>query len=502
MAVRPKALATYADLRDYAGNAAEVSLTSARIAGIFVRDDGDMTSADNDGTIIVASNGRRWKRRVDGKIKVGWFGAIGAGADDTVAWNNAVAVLVSLGGGILEAIPDTVHVLSDQIYCDPSVPVTVDLMGATLKLEATVGNFKRIFTTANATGRLVYSSAEDSPAWVFRNGILDLSRENRLPYARYEKENSAAFFWGASATYPGRARLVVEDSIMIQNSTGDGVHVYTNAHVTMRGKTRRCFRGGLTVTGGYSVVDGDNMMDLGGTNSLGIHIEIDAFGYGATKRMVGTFRGANVAGGVTLDPTQGSVIDISGITMTGGGLTISGGDGTGTIVGVGSTLTVAGQGGATGYFGNCKIIHLINPTITVVFSGAGGQTIAAVAPRFGLGGAVGSDKAIILESPTFLTKNKQATDRAIAISCPAMSSATNNWVRLHGGKITSTYDAGIVAVQGGCYEIDGDVEFSSTTTAFHISGTKSYLARLRLGRYRNTGGGEEKIGTMVDVLAI
>jgi hypothetical protein len=45
------------------------------VAGIFVRDDADTTSADNGGTIIVASNGVRWKRQFDGMMNVLWFGA-------------------------------------------------------------------------------------------------------------------------------------------------------------------------------------------------------------------------------------------------------------------------------------------------------------------------------------------------------------------------------------------------------------------------------------------
>ena len=86
-------LADYAALRAYAGNRKSVYITGylasaapSGIAGMFVRDDSDTTSADNGGTIIVATNGKRWKRQVGGEVFVTWFGAKGdAVTDDTAA---------------------------------------------------------------------------------------------------------------------------------------------------------------------------------------------------------------------------------------------------------------------------------------------------------------------------------------------------------------------------------------------------------------------------------
>lgn len=73
-------LGDYSNLRAYAGPQSRVFVsgylvTSAPsgIAGDFVRDDVDVTSADNGGTIIVAANGTRWKRQFDGMILADWF---------------------------------------------------------------------------------------------------------------------------------------------------------------------------------------------------------------------------------------------------------------------------------------------------------------------------------------------------------------------------------------------------------------------------------------------
>ena len=45
--------------------------------GLFYKDTSDTTSADNGGTIIVDSDGNRWKRVYSGSINVRWFGARG-----------------------------------------------------------------------------------------------------------------------------------------------------------------------------------------------------------------------------------------------------------------------------------------------------------------------------------------------------------------------------------------------------------------------------------------
>lgn len=76
------AFSDYAALRTYVGTQKSIYVagylaTTAPIgiAGTFVRDPNDTTSADNGGTIIVAVNGVRWKRQYSEVIEVDWFGA-------------------------------------------------------------------------------------------------------------------------------------------------------------------------------------------------------------------------------------------------------------------------------------------------------------------------------------------------------------------------------------------------------------------------------------------
>lgn len=86
-----KSLQDYAALRAYTGRATSVRILATGIAGFFYYDNTDTSSADNGGTIIVSSNGRRWKRLFDGPVSVKWFGATGLGViNDSSAIQYAV----------------------------------------------------------------------------------------------------------------------------------------------------------------------------------------------------------------------------------------------------------------------------------------------------------------------------------------------------------------------------------------------------------------------------
>src|SRR5438067_5984861 len=77
-------LTNYAALRAYTGARQNVFLTGYSvaavplgIAGMFIRDDYDKSTIDNNATVIVSTDGTRWKRAITGPINVQWFGAMG-----------------------------------------------------------------------------------------------------------------------------------------------------------------------------------------------------------------------------------------------------------------------------------------------------------------------------------------------------------------------------------------------------------------------------------------
>lgn len=97
----------YDALRAYTGLAKTVRITGLLttsqpqgIAGFFQYDQTDTTSSDNGGTIIVGSDGRRWKRVQVEYVTPEMFGAKGDGGDDTAAFFAFQAYAVAQTDGV------------------------------------------------------------------------------------------------------------------------------------------------------------------------------------------------------------------------------------------------------------------------------------------------------------------------------------------------------------------------------------------------------------------
>jgi hypothetical protein len=83
--------------------------------GAYWYDSSDTTTADNSGTIIVATDGGRWKLVKPTYLTPDHFGAKGDGAtDDLTACNSLVAYLASIGGGLF-FVPAKSYLLSNEL---------------------------------------------------------------------------------------------------------------------------------------------------------------------------------------------------------------------------------------------------------------------------------------------------------------------------------------------------------------------------------------------------
>lgn len=147
----------YVALRAYTGLAKTVRitglLTTAQpqgIAGFFQYDETDATSADNGGTIIVGSDGRRWKRVYSGAVKAAWFGAV-AGQDNTT---EIQAMLNSGLTGEFELVDSTISSIismrSNQHLRGGKLTAAVGYFGNGIRLyEITNASVKNVEITGN-----------------------------------------------------------------------------------------------------------------------------------------------------------------------------------------------------------------------------------------------------------------------------------------------------------------------------------------------------------------
>lgn len=126
--------------------------------GLFYMDPSDTTSADNGGTIIVDSDGKRWKRKFSGPVSVRWFGAKGDGvADDTSAINAAIDV------SEVVYIPKGTYLVSQTIVMKSDLHIFGDGKTSLLKASAVfpIIEFGGINTTAFTAPNISYKVANN-----------------------------------------------------------------------------------------------------------------------------------------------------------------------------------------------------------------------------------------------------------------------------------------------------------------------------------------------------
>jgi hypothetical protein len=117
----------YVALRLYGGVQTSVYITRSDIAGNFVRDDSDTTSVDNGGTVIVSTNGKRWKRAYQGEIHAKWFQFSGDGSDESSRFSSMLLSLAGSEGTGYGAPPVTINLSSLNITFSGTVYVPVNI---------------------------------------------------------------------------------------------------------------------------------------------------------------------------------------------------------------------------------------------------------------------------------------------------------------------------------------------------------------------------------------
>lgn len=213
-----------------------------------------------------------------GRFPVDAFGAKGDGqADDTAAVQAAVDAAAGAGGGVVAFRGGGTYLVTSV---DLPPGITLDGNGATVRRpDKTPGRYTRMFTTQNRP----WISDHDSPVLLVRDLTFDGNRQNQGPYLKYELEQShLLFLMGAEGTAAKRGRLrAVVQNCTFKDSPADAVSVYTNVSVKISDcASYDCFRGGITVVGGHTVVQIHNFTGQGDTHPSGLQYEVDGGGFG------------------------------------------------------------------------------------------------------------------------------------------------------------------------------------------------------------------------------
>lgn len=208
-------LADYTVLRAYTGDTTTIRIVSlSGIAGIFKWDSADTTSADNGGTIIVASNGKRWKRVFDGAVQAEWFGVVADNGvtDNTVAINTACNYVSSLGGGFLDfdsgyygcrdvSVPGKVILrgkgrMATKLLFKPSGVDATDASSYVVKLNGDRNGLHSLGVTGRAAGATLSSVAIGNGVRVDPVGLLPDVQDVLVDYFAGYKASPAGGIYG------------------------------------------------------------------------------------------------------------------------------------------------------------------------------------------------------------------------------------------------------------------------------------------------------------------
>lgn len=383
------------------------------------------------------------------------FGATGDGVtDDTEAIQSAIDAVGKTGGTLLfppgTYIVTTVGVRSGVRYLG---------YGATIKRPANQGKWIRTFNSAKQG--YLYSSDEDSALMTFEGLTFDGNREEQGEYRKYQLEQAHLLFLAADRKRSGRLRVRILNC-HFQDQVADAVSIYTNVDIQVANcSARDCFRGGVTITGGYSRIQIQNFSAEGKVHPTGIDVEVDGAGYKDSKKIELTMNGISLPDGdFDLGVSDGSIVLGSNI-MARAPFNLYASNSTVRI-----SNSVFGIGRYSGYAN--RIVHPGNVAFQNCLFRIDGKSApaekskwAAIHVYWNLGGGKVTDQALTLLNCDFeVAPGIAEQDTTYAIYCEGDLAERNNCLRVNGGRISSAFDYGLFINLGGTVKLR-DIEIEA-----------------------------------------
>ncbi len=408
-------------------------------------------------------------------VKSTTFGAVGNGiANDTAAIQAAVNAAASVRG-VVVIPPGTYQVTTITIPAG----ITIEGYGATLRRPANQGNWVRTLNVPETVG---YSSDADSQLLTIRGLTIDGNSANQGAYRAHQLQQSHLIFLSADGTKRGRLRAVLED-LVLRNAVADGVSVYTNVDVQIVNcRADDCFRGGITITGGYSVVQAQNFVTTGLVDRTGIDVEVDGAGYGGTKAVDLFFNGMMLDGDFDVGLKPGSRLVASDV-VTGTGFVL---DGEGSTMRISNSLFRIGNLSV-----ESRILHPHDVTfqncvfeLSGITSGEGIDAAGANVYWNTSGGTLGGQRLRFLDCEFRAAAGLPTGLNLVGILVRPDELPLDNRLIVEGGSISSAFETGLKMDQGGRWIVK-DMEIEAATAFEWVglvaSGTQ-YLADIRIER--------------------
>lgn len=223
---------TVASLRASSGNVPPtIFITDVGKEGMFKLDSTDVSSVDNLGTVLVTTDGKRYKRVFDNEINTKWFGTINNNSTDNTSLVQAAINSLTLNGGTIFVPEKTKFYLSGLTF--PRRCVLKYFGGSDLSLKLVAISLNELITHI--------ANADDSDGIVNEERIEANFHPGIVVNVRKDLNNHPFLGSGQSLNYPVKASYLIQDEgyekFIIQhqnfgeNSLYNGVYFYNFFHL-------------------------------------------------------------------------------------------------------------------------------------------------------------------------------------------------------------------------------------------------------------------------------
>ena len=247
---------------------------------------------------------------------VGEFGAKGDGVtDDKQAIQNAINYCASNNKELV--FDNNKTYLCYSLTVPPGIKINGN--GATLKKPDLSKDPYNMSADAMKWIRLMsitHNDTEDSKNTIIENLNFDGNCWTMWQVSDgYSQEQASLLIANGDSSKPGRLNLYINNCSFVDN-VSDGIHIVQNVKVNIANcKSRDCFRGGLTITGGNSTITVDGFIFESPNTNDGIDVEIDSKGYGDSKISQITMSNIILDKDLDISVTPGSVVTLNNVIL-------------------------------------------------------------------------------------------------------------------------------------------------------------------------------------------
>lgn len=400
-------------------------------------------------------------------VSIRYFGAVGDGVtDDTEAIQKAIDSIGKTGGTLL--FPPGTYMVS-SVGLHPGVRYLG--YGATIKRPAKQGKWNRTFNAAKQG--YLYSGDEDSAPITVEGLTFDGNLEEQGDYRKYQLEQAHLLFFAADKKRAGRLKVRILNC-HFKNQVADGISLYTNVDAQITNCTARdCFRGGVTITGGYSRIQIQNFSAQGKIHRTGIDVEVDGAGYGDTKKIELAINGLSLPDGdFDIGVSEGSIVLATNIVARAPF----------NLYALDSTIKISNSMFGVGRYSGAanRIVHPGD----VTFQNCRFKTEGKSDPKkknkwtaahvyWNLSKGVTTNQTLRFLNCDFeVGEGISEKDITYAVYCEADIAERNNKLILSGGSISPAFDQGVFLNLGGNVQIR-DVSIESVTP-MHFGSSEKY----------------------------